>query len=229
MRINLFSENAAALTIHGEVPVDGDMLAAWKEVGLDYNESLWHENRHVEILSTVAGYSVNKNIHQILLSLSRHKHDDPDAAPWYLRVDYVCPAIEGMTIDAPPQEARENTSKINALLDESLLSGVAADFHFDLNYRFPQASVETIIALPIIKFNDASLPFTDIRGLRLTKEAENDDEPEYEVTLNADRRNTLNLNVSFHANEPLNARLPKRLMTRANGIMSKFIIEKDSD
>ena len=228
MRINLFSENAAALTIHGEVPVDGDMLAAWKEVGLDYNESLWHENRHVEILSVVAGYSAGKNIHQILFSLSRHKQDDSDVSPCYLHIDYICPAVEGRTINAPPQEARENTNKIKALLDESLLAGVNADFYFDLSYSFPQDSVETIIALPLIKFNDASLPFTNIRGLRLTKESETDDETEYEVTLNADRRNTLNLNVSFHANEPLNTQLPKKLMTRANGIMSKFIIKKDN-
>lgn len=228
MRINLFSTNAAALTIHGEVPVDGDMLAAWKEVGLDYNESLWSESRHVETLSAVAGYSAGKNIHQILLSMSRHRHDDSDAAPWYLHIGYICPTVEGRTINSPPQEARENTNKIKALLDESPLSGVNADFYFDLTYSFPQDSVETIIALPLIKFNDASLPFTDIRGLRLTKETETDNEPEYEVTLNANSDNTLNLNVSFRANEPLNAQLPKILMTRANAIMSKFIIKKDS-
>ena len=229
MRINLFSANAAALTIHGDVQVEGDMLAAWQEVGLSYNESLWHENRQVEILTAVAGYRSSRNIHQILFGLSRQRHDDSGDDPWYLHMNYICPAVEGRTIDAPPPEVRGNTNKIKALLDESLLAGVNADFYFDLSYSFPQDSVETIIALPLIKFNDASLPFTNIRGLRLTKESETDDETEYEVTLNTDRSNALNLNVSFHTNDPLSAQLPKRLMTRANAIMSKFIIKKDND
>lgn len=228
MRINLFSANAAALTIHEYVQVEDDRLATWREVGLSYNDALWSENRQVEILTAIAGYRSSRNIHKILFVLSRQRHYDSDGDPWYLPMDYICPAVEGRTIEAPPSESRGNARKIEALLDESLLSGVNADFRLDLNYSFPQASVETIIAVPLIKFNDRSLPFTNIRGLRLTKESESDDEPEYEVALNAKRNNTLNVDVRFHANEPLNARLTKRLITCANAIMSKFIIKKDN-
>lgn len=92
MRINLFSANAAALTLHGEMQLEGDMLSAWREVGLDYDERLLSENRHLDILSTVAGYRAGRNAHQILFRLSRHRHDGSDDAPWYLHLNYICPA-----------------------------------------------------------------------------------------------------------------------------------------
>ena len=226
MRINLFSANAAALTLHGEMQLEGDMLSAWREVGLDYDERLLSESRH-NILSTIAGYISGGNAHQILFTLSRHSPGDSDDAPWYLHLDYACPAVEGRELRRPPRQARENTRKIEALLGKSALSGATSDFHFDLSYTFEQDSIETIIAIPLIQFNDSSLPFTNIRGLRLTKESETGSE--YEVMLNVRRNGVIHLDVSFHSTETLNTRLPNRLLSQANGIMTKFIKKKDSN
>ena len=96
------------------------------------------------------------------------------------------------------------------MLGESAFSGAMSNFHFDLNCTFEQDSIETIIAIPLIQFNDSLLPFTNIRGLRLTKESETGSD--YEVVLNARRNSMINLNVSFHSTEALNIRLPNRLL-----------------
>lgn len=229
MRINLFSANAAALTLHGEIQLEGDMLSAWREVGLDYDDGSQRENRHLDILSTIAGYRSGGNAHQILFRLSRHRHDGSDDSPWYLHLNYICPAAEGRHLQNPPREAIGNTRKLETLLDESALSGAVSDFHFDLNCTFEQGSIETIIAIPLIQFNDSSLPFTNIRGLRLTKEKEAGTGSEYEVVLNARRNGMINSNVSFHSTEALNTRLLNKLLTQANDIMAKFIKKKDNN
>lgn len=226
MRINLFSANATVLTLHGEMRTQEDIVSVWRGIGLPYDESLGGKDRHIEILSCIAGYHIRGQVHQILFALSRHEHDDSDNHPWYLQLDYTCPASEGRTLRNPPREARENTRKLIALFSESALSGVEADFHFDSRYRFAAASVETIISVPFIKFNDASLPFTSITEVRLSKETEND--TDYDVTLSAVRSGTIDIRVSFHMNEPLNTQLPGNLLKRANNIMSKFITKKDS-
>ena len=225
MRINLFSVNATALTLHGEIQTTDDIVSVWREVGLGYDENLGNENLHVDMLHAIAGYRSRGQVHQILFSLTSHRHGDAENEPWYMHLQYLCPASEEREIRNPPREVTRNTRKLEEFLDSIVFKNVASDLHFDISYRFEPDSVETIIAVPLIKFNDDSLPFTDIRGVRLTKETRT--EVEYTVALNSTRRGVINLSVSFHTDETLNTRLPANLLTRANNIVSKFITKKD--
>ena len=225
MRINLYSVNATALTLHGDIRTSNDLTSAWREAGLPYDEDLQGRHRHVEVLSAVAGYRLQEKAHQIQFTLSRHVHDGSDDLPWYMQFDYLCPASEGKDLRPPPREAIRNMRKIQALLGESVFSEIKSDFHFDLNYRFAPDSVETVVSIPLIKINDASFPFTHVRGLRLTKETESG--VEYAIALSVVRSGVTSLNVSFHTTDALSARLPSVLMSKANGIKSKFITKKD--
>ena len=225
MRINLFSVNATALTLHGEIETANDVLSAWRKVGLESDDDLDNENKHVKMLHAIAGYTSRGQVHQVLFSLTSHRRDDTEKAPWYMHLQYLCPASEGRDIRNPPREVTRNTRKLEEFLASSVFKNVTSDLHFDISYRFEPDSVETIIAVPLIKFNDDSLPFTDIRGVRLTKETRS--EVEYTVALNSTRSGMISLDVSFHTDDALDTRLPQNLLVRANNILSKFITKRD--
>ena len=158
MRINLFSANVTALTLHGEIQVAGDPASAWRESGFTDDDYVGQGSGHIEMLSSIAGYRSRGQVHQMLFSLTSHRHDEADSSSWYVRLNYVCPASEGRSIRNPPRRALESTRKLELFLNSNALGDATSDLHFDADYRFEPDTVEPIIEVPLIRFNDDSLP-----------------------------------------------------------------------
>ena len=221
MRIDLFSSKAASLTLLGKLQTSNDLISAWRDSGFTYKEG-----RHVRALYSVSGYRRSGNAHRVLLDISSHRHTDETPDSWDFSLRYSCPAIAGSPLSNPPRNVTARTKRLESFFSSNIITSVSTEIHCHATYVFQPNTVDPIVVIPLITFNDSSLPFTDIGGIRLVKKS--GDQTEYEVFLDKGENDEIHVGISFDAFFALNTREPRRMLLKASQILSSFIKDKKS-
>ena len=216
MRIDLFSSNAASVTLLGTLQTPDDLISAWRDSGITYKEG-----QHVRRLYSVGGYRRAGSVHRVLLDISSHKHADESIGSWDFSLRYRCPTILGSPLSNPPRDVTARTKRLERFFSTNVVKSISTEIHCHVTYAFKRNTVDPIVVMPLVRFNDSSLPFTDISGIRLVKNV--DDQTEYEVVLDKDHNGDLHVGISFDSNISLNARELGGLLAKANQILSSFI------
>ena len=216
MRIDLFSSQAASVTLLGTLQTPEDLTSAWCDAGFTYKEG-----QHLKRLYSVGGYRRAGTAHRVLLDISSHKHADETIDTWDFSLRYSCPTILGSPLSNPPRNVTARTKRLEEFFSTNLVKGISTEVHCHVTYAFQPNTVDPIIVMPLIKLTESSIPFTDISGIRLVKNVAG--QTEYEVFLDKDNNGAHHVGISFDSTISLNVREFGKMLTASNQILSSFI------
>ena len=221
MRIDLYSSKGVSLTLFGELQTPNDLASAWRDAGFTYKEG-----QHITALRSVGGYRRAGCAHRVSLDISTHKRSDGTVDNWDFSLRYSCPILLGRPLRNPPRNVTSRTKQLESFLSLSEVTNISTEVHCHVDYVFQPSTVDSIVVIPLMQFNDSSLPFTEIGGVRLVKSTNN--HTEYEVFLDEGDNGELHVGISFHSNIKLNIREPGRMLLKSNQILSKFIAARNN-
>lgn len=214
MRIDLFSQKTFRLRIHGPIKTSNQLVSLAEE-------AVTGQNADGPAFYAIEGYSVQNRAHKITVSIVQ---DDQESDGYQLSLVYECPEVVGGELRPPPSNALRTTSKLEALLSSDAFLDLTAEFHCDAHFAHPYSRVSTLMPLPFLTVNHPDAPFSEIRGVRFSKDE--DDNHLYSASVDYyPRMGTVRSTVQFHMESELSVDMPRGFFSRATRILEKFVVQ----
>ena len=209
MRIDLASHSVSSLRIHGTIESSYNLIEiATEAMAVDHGQG--------NLFAAVAAYRKRGVTHRLEIAIL------PSDDRYDFTLRYECPSIEGMHLPNPPQSVLRTTRQLERLFSSAPFTDVSSDFHCDARFHHTGSDVSTLVTLPMMTTDDASLPFTAVTGVRFVKYT--GEQHEYSVSMTKYRRDdSLISTVQFHLRGVVSTAFPSLYLSRSVQISENFI------
>ena len=162
---NLRVLNISAMSLHGQVLIDGSNIERLSDVLSKY-ETRWPRRS----IDKTGLYEVEEIQHHTGLVIEYSRRPEPGFVSFTLAA-HPFRSYERLRAPTRTRQYRE-FDEIQSILAELTDSGLTIDLTARIAWRFPPETKKPIVSLPLLTVQSPDIPFDEISGIRLNKRTE---------------------------------------------------------